>query len=234
MRQNDLRSFTIDYHLKHRLPHISLLHPVPNMFSPALRLIYLSIIATLACLGPQAAAKSFSYVVIDPGHGGHDKGGNHGLVYEKHLALDTALRLEYYLKQRGIRTKMTRRSDDFISLPGRVSIANRYRNSILVSIHYNHVWKRDPYGLETFYYGREGKKLASRIQGNICSKLNTINRGVKQAKFYVLRNSRYPAVLVECGFVSNSNERSRMKKAWYRQSLAEGIGEGILQYKKSW
>ena len=204
------------------------------MSCSTLRLLCLGIIATLVSLTPQADAKSFSYVVIDPGHGGHDKGGNHGLVYEKHLALDTALRLEYYLKQRGISTKMTRRSDDFISLPGRVSIANRYRNSILVSIHYNHVWKRDPYGLETFYYGREGKKLATRIQGNICSKLNTINRGVKRAKFYVLRKSRYPAVLVECGFVSNSSERARMKKAWYRQSLAEGIGEGILQYKKSW
>jgi N-acetylmuramoyl-L-alanine amidase len=200
----------------------------------ALRLICLSIIAIIGLSSPQVFGKNFSYVIIDAGHGGHDKGGNHGLVYEKHLALDTALRLEYYLKQRGIRTKLTRRSDQFVTLPGRVSIGNRYRNSIFVSIHYNHVWKRDPYGLETFYYGREGKKLATHIQKNICNKLNTINRGVKQSKFYVLRNTKNTAVLVECGFVSNSKERSRMKKSWYRQSLAEGIGEGIMKYKKSW
>lgn len=204
------------------------------MSRSALHLICISITLSLAAITPQASAKSFSYVIIDAGHGGHDKGGNHGLVYEKHLALDTALRLEYYLKQKGIRTKLTRRSDQFVTLPGRVSIGNRYRNSIFVSIHYNHVWKRDPYGLETFYYGREGKKLATHIQNYICSKLNTINRGAKQAKFYVLRNTKNPAVLVECGFVSNSKERSRMKQAWYRQSLAEGIGEGILKYKKGW
>jgi len=204
------------------------------MSRSALHLICISTTLALAAITPQASAKSFSYVIIDAGHGGHDKGGNHGLVYEKHLALDTALRLEYYLKQKGIRTKLTRRSDEFVTLPGRVSIGNRYRNSIFVSIHYNHVWKRDPYGLETFYYGREGKKLATYIQNDICSKLNTINRGAKQSKFYVLRNTKYPAVLVECGFVSNSKERSRMKQAWYRQSLAEGIGEGIMKYKKSW
>ena len=204
------------------------------MSRSALPLICISITLALVAITPQASAKSFSYVIIDAGHGGHDKGGNHGLVYEKHLALDTALRLEYYLKQKGIRTKLTRRSDQFVTLPGRASIGNRYRNSIFVSIHYNHVWKRDPYGLETFYYGREGKKLATHIQNDICSKLNTINRGAKQAKFYVLRNTKNPAVLVECGFVSNSQERSRMKQAWYRQSLAEGIGEGILKYKKSW
>jgi N-acetylmuramoyl-L-alanine amidase len=178
-------------------------------------LLCLSFITVFASSTLQVSAKSFSYVIIDAGHGGHDKGGNHGLVYEKHLALDTALRLEYYLKQRGIRTKLTRRSDQFVTLPGRVSIGNRY-------------------GLETFYYGREGKKLATHIQKNICNKLNTINRGVKQSKFYVLRNTKNTAVLVECGFVSNSKERTRMKKAWYRQSLAEGIGEGIMRYKKSW
>lgn len=178
--------------------------------------------------------KNFRYVIIDPGHGGHDKGGHHGKVYEKHLALDTALRLEHYLKSRGIRTKMTRRSDVFISLPGRVSYGNRYRNSIFVSIHYNHTWKRDPSGLETFYYGSEGKKLATHVQRGMASKLRTPNRGVKYARFYVIRHSKHPAILVECGFVSNSRERGRMKKAWFRQSLAEGIGEGIIKYKRSW
>ena len=82
----------------------------------------LACITLIVLLVGTTQAKSFRYVVIDPGHGGHDKGGNSGKVYEKHLALDTALRLEYILKQRGISTKMTRRSDVFISLPRRVAI----------------------------------------------------------------------------------------------------------------
>lgn len=188
----------------------------------------------LTLLPAALSAKNFRYVIIDPGHGAHDRGASHGKVYEKHLALDTALRLEYLLKQKGIRTKMTRRSDVFISLPGRVSIGNRYSNSIFVSVHYNHTWKSGPAGLETFYYGSEGKKLASQVQKSISRKLRTPNRGAKHARFYVIRHSKHPAILVECGFVSNSRERSRMKKAWFRQSIAEGITEGILKYKRSW
>ena len=178
-------------------------------------------------------ARDFRYVVIDPGHGGRDLGGHHGKVYEKHLALDTALRLEHYLKAHGIRTKVTRRSDVFITLPGRISIGNRYGHSIFVSIHYNYTWKRDPHGLEVHYHSREGKKLATLVQSRLIRKINTINRGVKHARFFVLRHSKNPAILVECGFVTHKKERSRMKKAWFRQSLAEGIGEGILKYKKS-
>ena len=198
--------------------------------SPTLSLL---ILLALTLFSSQVKAKSFRYVIIDPGHGGHDRGGNSGKVYEKHLALDTALRLEHYLKKRGIRTKMTRRSDVFVSLAGRAAKGNRYRKSIFVSIHYNHSWKRDPHGLETFYKSAEGKKLATFIQNGMMSKVRTINRGVKSANFYVIRHSKNPAVLVECGFVSNSSERNRMKKAWFRQSLAEGIGEGIIKYKKS-
>ena len=187
----------------------------------------------LITLSSTVQARHFRYVIIDAGHGGHDLGGHHGKVYEKHLALDTALRLEHYLKENGIQTKMTRRRDVFISLPGRTSMGNRYGNSIFVSIHYNHTWKRDPHGLEVHYHSREGKKLASFVQGRLMRKINTTDRGVKYARFYVLRHSKNPAVLVECGFVTHKKERSRMKKAWFRQSLAEAIGEGILKYKKS-
>ncbi|MFK7910962.1 MAG: N-acetylmuramoyl-L-alanine amidase [Akkermansiaceae bacterium] len=188
----------------------------------------------LSALAGAVEAKSFRYVIIDPGHGGHDRGGHDGKVYEKHLALDTALRLEYLLKRKGIRTKMTRRSDIFISLPGRVAMGNRYSKSIFVSLHFNHAWRREAAGLETFYHGAEGKKLATLVQNGISSKLRTPNRGAKFARFYVIRHSKHPAILVEGGFVSNKKERERMKKAWFRQSLAEGIAEGIVKYKRSW
>lgn len=187
----------------------------------------------LACLTGTAQAKGFRYVIIDPGHGGHDRGGHDGKVYEKHLALDTALRLEYLLKRKGIRTRMTRRSDVFISLPGRVAFGNRHSRSIFVSIHFNHAWRREAAGLETYYHGAEGRKLATHVQRGISSKLRTPNRGAKFARFYVIRHSKHPAILVEGGFVSNRRERERMKKAWFRQSLAEGIAEGIAKYRRS-
>ena len=99
----------------------------------------------------QASAGSFDTVVIDAGHGGRYNGGSYGKVYEKWLALDTAIRVEKKLKAQGFRTVMTRRSDNFITLPGRAKIGNRFPNSIFVSIHYNFTWKRDVSGLETFY-----------------------------------------------------------------------------------
>lgn len=178
-----------------------------------------------------AVARPFSKVVIDAGHGDQDVGGNHGVVYEKHLALDTALRLEHYLKKRGISTVMTRRSDVFISLAKRASIGNRYRNSIFVSIHYNWAWRKQASGLETFYYSRRSRPLASYIQSGMLAKVRAENRGVKYGRFHVLRRTKNPAVLVECGFVSHRRERSRVKKGWYRQKLAEGIGNGILRYQ---
>ncbi len=180
-----------------------------------------------------AQARSFRTVVIDPGHGGHDKGGQWGLVYEKHLALDTSARLEKELKKRGFRTVMTRRSDYFISLPERVRIAKKYSDAIFVSVHYNYTWKQGVNGIETFYTSGQSQPLASYVHSGMMSKVRTVNRGVKFARFYVINHATCPAILVECGFVSNASERARMKSAWWRQSLAEGIADGIVRYRRS-
>jgi N-acetylmuramoyl-L-alanine amidase len=182
-------------------------------------------------LSGSATAGYFKTVIIDPGHGGHDKGGRYGQVYEKHLALDTSVRLEQFLKSKGIRTVMTRRSDVFISLPGRVAMANKYDQAIFVSVHYNFTTKSDVSGLETFYNSPKSRGLASYVNEGINSKVRAINRGVKYARFYVIRNTKCPSILVECGFVSNKAERERMKQSWFRQALAEGIGKGILRYR---
>ncbi len=185
-------------------------------------------------VSPGASAKYFSRVVIDPGHGGHDRGGRTGKVYEKHLALDTALRLENYLVASGYRVTMTRKSDTFISLPRRAALGNRYRDAIFVSLHYNYTWKRSVSGLETFYYSSASRGLAEAIQKAMLRRVRASNRGVKYGRYYVLRASKNPAVLVECGFVSNSRERSEMKKGSYRDAVARGIAEGIAKYRRSW
>jgi N-acetylmuramoyl-L-alanine amidase len=187
-----------------------------------------------ACgFGSIANAANFRTVVIDPGHGGHDNGGQWGKVYEKHLALDTATRLEATLKRMGYQTVMTRRSDYFISLPQRVSTGNRYKNAIFVSIHYNYTWKEHVSGLETFYYTREGQRLARYVQSSLVRLTRTVDRSAKFSRFYVLRNSTLPAILVEGGFVSNEAERNRMKSAYFRESIARGIAEGIQRYRRA-
>jgi N-acetylmuramoyl-L-alanine amidase len=178
-----------------------------------------------------AHARYFRTVVIDPGHGGYDKGARWGRVYEKHLALDTAARLEAYLKTKGYRVVMTRRSDYFVSLPGRVAFARKYSKPIFVSVHYNYTWKKRPNGIETYYYTGESQPLATYIQQGVMRRIRTVNRGVKRARFYVIRHAKWPAVLVECGFVSNASERERSKQAWYRQAVAEGIAEGVMKFR---
>ncbi|MDA7882221.1 N-acetylmuramoyl-L-alanine amidase [Akkermansiaceae bacterium] len=192
------------------------------------------LIATLSLLVGSltlASASSFNTVVIDAGHGGRDNGGSYGKVYEKWLALDTAMRVDRKLRSKGFKTVMTRQSDNFISLPGRVKVGNRYANSIFVSIHYNFTWKSDVSGLETFYYSARSKPLANAIHRGMLGKVKVVDRGVKYARYYVIRHAQNPATLVECGFVSNSKERGRTKEGWYREAISDGIVNGIVKYK---
>lgn len=184
-------------------------------------------------LSTLASAYNFRTVIIDPGHGGRDKGGQWGRVYEKHLALDTSIRLESHLKKMGYNTVLTRRSDYFVSLPGRMTMANKYRNAIYVSIHYNYTWKKQVSGIETFYHSKESYKLASAVHKGVINRVKVVDRGVKYARYYVIRNCNLPSVLVEGGFVSNSDERSRMKTAWFRDAIARGIADGIQKYRRN-
>ncbi len=179
-----------------------------------------------------ASGYNFRTVIIDAGHGGHDKGGQWGRVYEKHLALDTAIRLEAHLKKMGYNTVLTRRSDYFVSLPGRMEVANRYRNAIFVSLHYNYTWKQQVSGIETFYNSQQSYQLAKDVHKGVMSRVKVVDRQVKYARYYVIRHTSMPSVLVEGGFVSNSNERSRMKTAWFRDAIARGIADGVQDFRR--
>ena len=173
------------------------------------------------------ASAGFKTVVIDAGHGGADLGASDSLVYEKHINLDVARRLEIALQKLGYRTVMTRSTDYFVPLDQRASIANRYRNSVFVSIHFNSSWKYKVTGIETYYRSTSGKKLADIVQRCLIRNLGAENRGVKTANFVVLKKTRHPAILVEGGFVSNKTERQAMQDPRFRQLVAESIVQAL-------
>lgn len=170
-------------------------------------------------------------VIIDPGHGGKDWGAYKGGIKESYLNMRVAQKLEYYLKRRGYSTAMTRRSDTFVSLSRRAAFANRYRNAVFVSIHFNSTRSSWVRGIETFYAGSRGRALATCVQRELIKKCRAKNRGVRFARFAVLTQTRCPAVLVECGFISNASERARCKSNSYQTQLAVAIADGISKYR---
>lgn len=173
-------------------------------------------------------------VIIDPGHGGRDRGAIWGGVRESDLNLLVARRVEASLKARGYRVVMIRRSDVFVSLSRRAEIANRYRNAIYVSIHFNATENTGVRGAETFYVGKKGSYLAKSIQGELVRNLKVRNRGYQYRRYSVLRHTACPAVLVECGFISNSYERSRCKTPGYQANAAKSIVAGIERYDRAY
>ena len=169
-------------------------------------------------------------VIIDPGHGGKDKGAYWYGISEKTLTLDVAKKVETLLRNRGIKVLMTRKSDHYVSIQDRASIANKYSNAIFVSIHFNAHTNSSVKGIETFYLSSRGKKLASSIQSRLARRINTNDRGSKKYHYAVLRKTKGVAALVECGFISNRWEGNRCTSSWYKEILAQEITEGITAY----
>ena len=174
------------------------------------------------------SASSSTAVVIDAGHGGFDRGGIPGQrIPEKEMTLDVAQRLKTLLAASGYRVIMTRDSDVFVPLPTRVAIANSYGNAIFVCIHFNSAKRMGAGGIETYFYSRESLPLASAIHYYVAGGAPSSNRGVRRRGFYVLRKTTVPAVLVECGFLTNPAEGEYVQTASYRQKLAEEIAAGV-------
>jgi N-acetylmuramoyl-L-alanine amidase len=190
-------------------------------------------IAAMLMLSVSAARAAFNTVVIDAGHGGQDLGASDSLVYEKHINLDVARRLERSLRELGFRTVMTRSNDQFIPLDTRAAIANRYRNAIFVSIHFNSSYKNQVSGIETFYRSSESKYLADLVQAALIRNIGAVNRGVKTANFAVLKKTRHPAILVEGGFVSNARERDALTDPRYRQLVADSVARSVIAFHQA-
>ena len=175
------------------------------------------------------------YVVIDPGHGGPDPGAiGIGGLKESEVVLDVSKRVEKLLTEKGVKVRMTRNNEVNLDLPPRVSIANRTDADIFVSIHANasRGKRRDINGLETFYYsGWRGRLLAKKIQKQILKvSPGSPDRGVRQGRFFVIKNTRMPAVLVEIGFLTGRLDARRLEKSINRKRIAYAITKGILEY----
>jgi len=183
---------------------------------------------------PKVKQNKFS-VVIDPGHGGPDPGAiGVGGIRETDVVLEVSKIVKKLLSEKGVKARLTRKNEVDLDLPPRVYFANNMDADIFVSIHANasRGKRRDINGLETFYYrGWRGRLLAKKIQKQILRvSPGSPDRGVKQGRFYVIKNTRMPAVLVEVGFLTGRLDARRLEKATHRKRLAYAIAKGILEY----
>lgn len=173
-------------------------------------------------------------VVVDPGHGGKDPGAiGIGGLREKDVILPISQKVAEILQQNGVQAILTRKSDNFISLKGRVQLAERANADVFVSIHANSVGLSRPEvsGLEVYYYNT-GLKLAQSVHRRTLKTVNVRDRRVRKARFYVLRKSSMPSILVETGYVTGREDAAKLRQQWYRNKMAEGIARGILDYLK--
>jgi len=199
-----------------------------RLFASSLLIAFLGTLSTAHAKRASKDSGSSTTVVIDAGHGGYDRGGIPGQsVSEKEMTLDVAQRLKKALAASGYRVVMTRDSDVFVPLGTRVAIANSYGNAIFVSIHFNSAKRSGAGGIETYFYNRESLPLASAIHYFVAGGAPSSNRNVRRRGYYVLRKAAVPAVLVECGFLTNPTEAALAQTASYRQKLAEEIATGV-------
>ena len=195
-------------------------------------------------------------VVLDPGHGGIDQGASNRWGSEKRFTMDVALNARMELMRAGYKVELTRSADTSVSLEDRVNFANRFPNAIFVSIHFN--WSGAAEGLESYALAPAGVPsnasdenhasftdvrpcagnvqdehniaLAAAVHATVLSRLSMFDRGVKHARFHVLRNVRIPAVLIECGFLSNMSEGQRIATSQFRGQVGAAIAQGIQNY----
>ncbi len=195
-------------------------------------------------------------VVIDAGHGGYEPGTVNRYGKEKEFTWKLAQKLREKLVRRGFKVAFTRNGDQYVSLNGRVEIANKYSDAIFVSLHFNAGGAGRAYGIETFtlspagvaHYGRGLKAsdlktrtgnaqdsaniaLATAIHGRAIRNLKARDRGIRRARFNVITGVRHPGVLFEGGFMSHYKEGALIAKDAYLDQIAQSLFEGIVLYK---
>lgn len=198
---------------------------------------------TAVPLGSQlAAVVAAPMVVIDAGHGGTDLGAKARPPYceEKKISLQTARLVKKYLNQLGYRVVMTRDTDAFVSLPRRVEIASQADGDLFVSIHFNSTRNQTVKGIEVFFSENgdqrsrvsSSRQLADAVLSRVIDRTRAVSRGVKRGNFFVIRETSMPSILVEGGFISNTEERALLRSRDYQDKIARGIANGIDAYFK--
>ena len=196
-------------------------------------------------------------VVLDAGHGGFDKGARSSFGTEKDYALDLARRLRLLLQAKGFKVVMTREHDVFLPLELRANIANHTRDSVFVSLHFNATSNRAATGFEIYSLTPRGApstaddslalsfvnrqaghavdaqsfELSAAVYHSMLGHFPEVDRGIKRARFAVLRRTSIPAILVEGGFLSETNDSRSVANPEWRGKLAEAISLGIENYR---
>ena len=202
-------------------------------------------------------AEYFDTVIVDAGHGGHDTGARGVYGYEKDFALKMAMAVRTALMQRGFKVILTRANDNFISLGGRVAIANQTPKSIFLSFHFNsggaaatgiETWALTPQSAAATISrgggfnvnGVTGNKqdsaniaLATAVHASVISRFKFVDRGIKRAQWSVLTGCKRPGILFEGGFVTNGTECQLVASETYRQQVSAAIGDAVLNYRKA-
>ena len=197
---------------------------------------YTAAVITTDQIGTEAAGNAVHMqktVVLDAGHGGSDFGAFYEGICEKDINLAVAKKVEAILLREGYHVVMTRTEDTAVGLYTRAEIANVADADIFVSIHSNAAENAPDFtGIYTYYYptSRQGAILAQAIQTPLCAMTGAIDRGIESDNFAVLRETNMCAVLVEMGFMTNSEELQRLMTPGYQDKLAAGIAEGIVVY----
>lgn len=175
-------------------------------------------------------------IVLDPGHGGIDFGTTYKNLNEKDLNLKIVKYTEQCLKDKGYSVVLTRNEDKLIPLKEIGNIANNAKGDVFVSIHINSIEDINYNGITDYYYDGKGyetdkrKKLAKTIGNEILKSDNWEDKGVKRENFAVLRYTKMPSTLIECGFITNEEDRSRLSRDEVLKNLAQNISNGIIKY----
>lgn len=182
-------------------------------------------------------------IVVDAGHGGKDPGTVYKDIYEKDINLSISLYLEEYLSEYGATVVLTRDSDNDLSygetnhrkktdFDNRIKIINNEYTDMYLSIHLNYLSNKKYYGAQVFY-NKNNENLAKSIQEYLNNNLET-DREIKEipSSTYMYKKLEKRGVLIECGFLSNASERSKLITEEYQRKVAKVIAEAVVNYYK--
>ena len=170
---------------------------------------------------------------IDPGHGGRDPGAiGPTRLYEKDITLAIARELESLLIMSGQSVTMTRRDDVFIDLRPRTNLLNNAKCDLAISVHINAATRREANYISTFIQGRGGQaeQLAKKVQAELVQVTGWSDGGVRVKNLHMTRETKMPAILVECGFISNLEQEKQLRQPETQKKLAQAITNGVLAY----